>query len=124
MHKIIQVMRKFLSLIYFKIYELTRDDFNAVGLLTVLISLNIFTVIGYYETLVRHHGSVRTGTASEILIILSILVFVYINFSKGKNARIAYEEFKQKPIGGQKGSCITFIYILVTLILLTGLIWT
>ena len=118
-----KLMRKFLSIIYFKIYGLVKEDFNAVGILTVLLSFNILTIVGYYETLIRHHDSIRAGTVTEIIVVLIIFILVYINFSKGENAGIAYEEFKRTALSGKKGSRITAIYITITLLLSISLIW-
>jgi hypothetical protein len=116
-------MSNFFLIVFCKIYGLVKEEFNALGLLTILLSLNIFTVSGYYKTLIQGSSHIMLATPYELIIILIVGTALYLTILKGEKYKIVYEKFKQDPTSSKKGSRITAIYLIGTLVLLTSLIW-
>jgi len=117
-------MKKLLIIVFCKFYGSLKEDFNAMGLLTVLMSTNIFTIVGYYQILILHEKNIMLLKIYEIPTIVIVGVFNYLFFLRNKKYEIMFKEFKQNPsMSGVKGSFITATYIIVTLGILAGLIW-
>jgi hypothetical protein len=103
---------------------ITRMRFKAMCILSLFLSLNALTIIGYYKTLVEHSDHVSIPSAYEIIIIISIGVVNYFFFLKDKKYELMYEEFKKNTsMSGARGTRITVLYIIITLAMLFSLIW-
>jgi len=117
-------MKIFFETVFCKIYGLLKEEFNAMGLLTVLLSINIFTVVGYYKTLFMRESSILLPLVYEIIIVIIIGIIDWIYFLKGDRFRLIYERYKQNPLmSGTKGTRITILYIIMTFGMLVSLIW-
>ena len=105
----------------------TSDDpyaFKAMGILTFFLSLNAFTIIGYYKALIEHSASILISTFLEILIILSIGCINYFFLLKDKKYESIYENFEKNPkISGRRGTWLTIFYMIATITIMSGLIW-
>jgi len=117
-------MKKFLEIVFCKIYGILKEEFNAMGLLTVLLSINIFTVVGYYKTLFLKESNFLLPLAYEIIIIIIVGIISWIIFLKDDKFKSIYKRYKQNPsMNGAKGSWVTGSYIIITLGMLVSLIW-
>jgi hypothetical protein len=117
-------MPKFLIVAFCKFYGFLKESFNAMGFVTILLSLNVFTIIGYYKTIVMHSDQIMIPTIYELLIVVSIGIYNYAYFLSGKKYEAMYEEFQRdKSMGGNGGTRSTALYIIITLVMLISLIW-
>lgn len=117
-------MKLFLETVFCKFYGLLKEEFNAMGLITILISINLFSVIGYYRTLVLKKPTIQLPITYEIIIVILIGIFNWIYFLKGNKFKLIYEKYNQNSImSGAKGTLISITYVIVTFGMLVSLIY-
>jgi hypothetical protein len=117
-------MKKFVIIVFCKIYGFVKEDFNAMGLLTILQSLNLLTIIGYYKALILKSRHIVLPRIYEIIIIVIIGGFNCLFFLKDNRYLSFYKEYQEDlSMSGPRGTWITGLYIAFTLTFLTGLIW-
>jgi len=117
-------MSKIIIIVFCKFYGRLKEPFNAMGVLTVLLSLNVFTFIGYYKTIVEHSDQIMLPTIYEILIIVLIGITNYAYFLNKKKFEKIFDEYKRNAsMSGKKGTWLVLSYIFLTVAMLSSLIW-
>lgn len=126
-------MKSFLILIFSKLFMFSKnignsdDDlyaFKAVGIFTVFLSFNIFTILAYYKCLIIKTNAIMPNTFISLLLVFSIGFSLYLFFIKEKRYINIYNQFiKNKKLNGNRGTVITSSYLIVTILLLISLIW-
>ncbi len=87
-------MRKFLLIIFCRFYGFVKDDTSAIGLITVLLSFNVISIIGYYRVLVEKDKRITTSKIYEIIIIVIIGFFCNYFILRGKKAEdVSFNSF-------------------------------
>jgi len=93
-------------------------------ILSLFLSLNVLTIIGYYKAIIDHSDHILIPEVYEIAIIIIIGVVNYFFFYKDKKYEVIYHEFKKNtPINGARGTWITILYMIITIAMLFSLIW-
>jgi hypothetical protein len=117
-------MKTLLTIVFCKIYGLIKEDFNAMGFVTILVSINVLSVIGYYKVLIMHDPNFLIPRIYEIAICVGIGVMNFLFFLKDNKYVTIYQEFTDNPrLSGRRGSWITAAYVVGTLAFSAGLIW-
>ena len=119
----IKSMKKFFVIIFCRFQTLLKDDFSAMAVVAYLLSLNAFTLIGYYKSLFQHSNLSKVPLFYAIIIMLlaGILTrFILLGAGKGK---IVFKELKQSIIAkDKKGTWLTAAYIIGSFALMFGII--
>lgn len=125
---------KILRLLFCKFFQFSdyignaTDDgdyaYKAMCILTLLFSLNIISLCSYYKCFVLHSENIFLSKGLEIIIVVMVGVFFSILFLKEKKYKSMVEEFNANTeMNGKKGTWITILYIIATILLSMSLIW-
>ena len=113
-------MPRFLIIFFFQCYNLVKEDFRAMCILSMFISLNVFTLIGYYKTLIQHSSIIILPTLYNVFVVVVVGIFNYFYFLHNKK----HEELKESLVFNKKESKrVGFFYPVITLMALISLIW-
>ena len=95
-------MKSFLILIFSKLFMFSKnignsdDDsyaFKAVGIFTVFLSFNIFTIVAYYKCLIIKSNAIIPNTFISLLLVFIIGFSLYLFFIKEKRYIKIYNQF-------------------------------
>lgn len=117
-------MRAFFYVVFYKFYTLLKAEYNAMYLLMMLITLNLGSLYGYYQCLINHSNNIvplKIITISTVALLCLIGYFTFIRGSKYSTICRIVEESEVYKKG--KVGMITFLYVLVTIAFLSGLIF-
>lgn len=103
-------------MLFFKINGALKDDFSALCSVTVLISFNILTIIGYVRILILGLESILLPKFYSVLITLLVGILLYFIFLFRGRFNKKYEDFKTSALNGSIGTIYTVVYIGITLI--------
>ena len=126
-------MKFLFSVVFYKFFQFSKyignvdDDayaFKSTSLLCVFISLNLFTLIAYYNCLVRHASNLELSKILEGFIILIIWAVILFIFYKDGKYKIHLEKINNLPkYSGRFGTYITLFYMIGSVALLSSIIW-
>lgn len=126
-------MKAFFIIIFFKFFQFSKsignvDDnsyaFKSVAILSLFISLNLFTAVAYYKCLLLYSNELQLSVALEVLIVLIIGSVVYLLFySDEKYKEYFNERIEQSAFKGSKGTLLTIFYMAGSIALLATTIW-
>ena len=92
-------------------------------LLSFLIFINIYTVIGGFKLLVLHLPTIADPKLVELLILAIINIGLYFLFIKNKKYESLFKDYLESEYYNKKGTYLTMSYIVITFILFIGLMW-
>jgi len=128
-------MKTFFLIIYFKLYAFakfcSKDNlyqYTAMYLSAFLITFNLFTLVAYYRCLVHppkiHLNSMYPPKLVLIIVAFSIVGIIYYVLVRDERYKIYREEFlKNEKISGKFGTFITILYIIITFVFSTSVLW-
>ena len=126
-------MKSFFSIVYFKIFQMSKfignaEDgayaFKSVAILSLFLSLNFFTVVAYCKCWIWHENELRFSRLLEVLVVLAIGSLVYLIFYNGKKYKINFQKIvQQSRFKGRKGTWLTILYMIGSLAFLGSTIW-
>jgi hypothetical protein len=116
-------MKSFFSIIFSKFYVILKDSFSATALVSYLLSLNIFTVIGYYETFFQHSRLSDVPLFYAIIIMFLAGLFTHYVLLKKIKGQHFIEKVKQSlSAGWGKSTWITVAYVIGSFVLMLTVI--
>ncbi len=125
-------MKTFFLLFFFQIYQFaeicSRDglyQYTAMYLTSLFFFFNCMTALVYcthFLGIYIGHGDSIFPSKFIIIILLLLLGYVnYLIFVKDDRYKVLKEEFEKHPrLKGSFGTFVTFVYVIVTLMLLTS----
>jgi len=116
-------MKHFFVIIFSRFYLLLKDDFSAIAVVAYLLSMNVFTIIGYYKIFVQHSslGAVPLFYIFIIMISAGLFTrFILLNTSRHK---FFFKELKQSLIAKSKtGTLVTIAYVIGSFVLMFSIV--
>jgi len=126
-------MVRFFKAVFFKLYALAKRTgnkeeseamFTAVVALTCFTSLNLISIIIYFECVMWHTDKFSTSKILQLSIAVIIGVVIYFLFMNKNRYEKLYKEYKaDKLYNGKRGTILAIIYILFSFCFLASLIW-
>jgi hypothetical protein len=117
-------MRNLITLLFCRFYDWLKDDMSALGLLTLLISTNIFTGVGYIRIVGLQSSEFVLPIKYEISIILAVGAFLFLYFIKRNRYLKMYEGYKSSKYKTERGTRLVVTFTLLTILFLASLIVT
>jgi hypothetical protein len=126
-------MKSFFILIFSMIFKFSRlignttDDFYAFKstiLFSVFLSINIGTIIGFYNCLVKKSKFLFPSGLIALLLIIGVQVGLHLFFIKDDRYVLMFNEFSNnKKLNSDKGALLTLLYMFVSVFLLFSFKW-
>lgn len=114
-------MKNFLVIIFSRFYAVLKDDFSAMAVIAYFLSLNIFTIIGYYRHFFLHSSLSDVPLFYSLIIMLLSGIFTQAVIIKKVKQELYLQTIKQAFIAKKKkGTWITLVYALTSFGLMLG----
>jgi len=114
-------MKKFLVIIFSRFYAVLKDEFSAMAVIAYFLSLNIFTIIGYYRHFFFHSSLSEVPLFYSLIIMLLSGVFTQSVIIKKIKHELYLQKMKQEFIAKEKkGAWVTLFYALTSFGLMLG----
>jgi hypothetical protein len=126
-------MKRYFNALFFKGYAFYKrlghkeDDalFTSTMSLTILIFLNIISVISFYRCLVLHENIKFPSIIVNLVIFVVISIAVYSRFMyKNKYEALFPIYRKDLQMHSKKGTLLIWLYLIFTICLLLGVVLT
>lgn len=108
-------MVNFFAIVFFRFKMVLKDDLSAMGIVTYLLSLNIFTLVGGYKCMVQHSNLSNVPLFYALLIMLVtglVTRFIVLGPVFTKNM---ISDFKECIIAQTtKGIWLTIVYAIAS----------
>ena len=116
-------MKNFFVILFSKFYMLLKDDFSAMAVLAYFLSLNIFTVIGYYKILFQHSSLNEVPLFYAFIIMFFSGVFTQLVILRKLKQKLYLKKTQQSSIAKRKTETwITLIYMVSSFALMLSVV--
>jgi hypothetical protein len=114
-------MKNFWVIIFSRFNTVLKDDFSAMAVIAYFLSLNIFTIIGYYRHFFLHSTLSEVPLFYSLIIMLLSGIFTQAVIFKKIKQDLHLQNKKQALIAKEtKGTWITLVYSLTSFVLMLG----
>jgi hypothetical protein len=112
-------MKHFFVIVFSRFLVVLKDDFSAMAVLAYFLSLNVFTIIGYYKIVFQHSCLSDVPLFYALIIMLIVGLFTHYVLLKKLNAPRFLKDIDSSPIYKSSiGKWITLVYMTVSFTLM------
>lgn len=116
-------MRNYFQIIFCKFKSVVKDEFSAMALLTSFLSVNLFTIIGFWKVIFLKSEHITIPRIYQISIVLAIGLINYFFFlSNQKHIAICQDSRTNSGFIGKRGNWLVLAYVGLSFILLISLV--